>query len=295
MLPGLKLSLIGFIFLCASLTTHAQKIQVESSKRNPAYFHYKELIRKKIYLSGQLRKDYVPTRLKNFYKQSLEQIDKELNAIHSLPDSLLGLQELKERTLLKTDAEIMDLIPPLTHTYEPGAWVFMGSVSYAGQSLSLPLRLEALYGAYEKVSVGAYFTYFKENFLSSQTLPQTSQSFSVNRSNYHYNYWGLGGTVIYHFLDPVNDFLLNPEIFDFYLVGRLGINIPSSPASELKNGLIDQKAGYKGLDGGVWIGLRYQFIDNLAFLAEAGYGRTGSLTLGLSYNFIPVSLKHINK
>ncbi|MBL4657644.1 MAG: hypothetical protein JKX73_06560, partial [Flavobacteriales bacterium] len=172
---------------------------------------------------------------------------------------------------------------------------------------SAPFTISAEKILSEKISVGGYFGHFLEKVIDDKLHLDSNEFFTSNKANYKHTYLNMGVKASYHFFKPT--FFLPPTKFDPYVSAMLGYTLKTGTHPFLDNEEFlpydaddnDVTPGEgqsaflnpnkKGINFGIFGGLRYMHDDNLGFFVEAGYSNTAFATIGATIRFLDGSTK----
>ncbi|MBL4754416.1 MAG: hypothetical protein JKY52_12590 [Flavobacteriales bacterium] len=273
-----------------------------NKKQNLEDFYRSEL--RKGTLLDTRRADYTEklTELQTEIKAIREErMQNAINQKESNP-SILENEELSAQ-FRELDIAINDSAPPALLANEPKSLVFNVGVSFLSVSkYSAPVILSAEKVLSEKLSVGGYLGHFLEKVIDDSLRLDSNAYFNSNKANYKHTYVNFGVKASYHFFEPT--FILSPTKFDPYVSVMLGYTLTTGTHPFLSNEQFlntdsegntvapgEGESAFieptkKGINFGVFGGLRYMYDDHLGFFAELGYANTAFATIGASYRIL---------
>jgi hypothetical protein len=157
----------------------------------------------------------------------------------------------------------------------PGIGLGTYGVGY-GVGFALPVVLNADFGVHKYISVGAYGGFWTRRW-----------NYTSN-DDYRFTSIHVGGRASFHFwqliADNVSAGLLRDKL-DIYVTPWLGYNIRSANWIDNNNGLGNSLDFDSRLQGGVQLGVRYFFNENIGIFGEFGGTPTSFSNLGVTFKF----------
>ena len=267
---------------------------------------------------SELRKGSLAEERRAEYTTALDELSAEINAIRAERMKTAKANKDKDPAALEEerlsvsfrefDIAILDSAPPMILANEPKSLIFNAGVSFLDlHRYSAPFTISAEKILSEKLSVGGYFGHFLEKVIDDSLHLDSNEFFTSNKANYKHTYLNFGVKASYHFFKPT--FFLPPTKFDPYVSAMLGYTLKTGTHPFLDNEEFlpydaddnDVTPGEgqsaflnpnkKGINFGIFGGLRYMHDDNLGFFVEAGYSNTAFATIGATIRFLDGSTK----